>query len=136
MDKASGLSTLLKNNYDGTKFTFANMGIINAGSTCVAGYGYDLHDLSVRWNDVDGDGRLYCPSESLGQLLTSFLGRADFLCMWQDGTINGYFNKGVGNMVWAGQIKHTEGRERKSKFPGRFNCIWIRVSANILLLRP
>ena len=30
-----------------------------------------------------------------------------------DGSITGYLNKGVGNMLWQGQIKHAEGRERK-----------------------
>jgi hypothetical protein len=42
-------------------------------------------------------------------------GRADFLCMQADGTISGYLNKGVGNMVSQGVIKHAEGRERKSE---------------------
>lgn len=43
-----------------------------------------------------------------------FLGRADFLCMESNGRITGYLNKGVGNMLYQGQIKHTEGKERKN----------------------
>ena len=35
--------------------------------------------------------------------------------MTTDGVISGYLNKGVGNMVNQGLIKHTEGKERKSR---------------------
>ncbi|KAK4890932.1 hypothetical protein LTR27_010380 [Elasticomyces elasticus] len=34
--------------------------------------------------------------------------------METDGLINGYLNKGIGNMVSQGQIKHSEGKERKN----------------------
>lgn len=43
----------------------------------------------------------------------TLLGRADFLCMGSDGTITGYLNQGIGVMIYQGQIKHTEGKERK-----------------------
>lgn len=34
--------------------------------------------------------------------------------MAKDGTLSGYLNKGVGNMVSKGQIKKSEGKERQS----------------------
>lgn len=33
--------------------------------------------------------------------------------MTSDGIITGYLNKGIGVMIYQGQIKHTEGKERK-----------------------
>ncbi|PVH86852.1 carbohydrate esterase family 3 protein [Cadophora sp. DSE1049] len=96
VDKATGATTVLRNDFANGKFVFTNIGVVTGTATCQEGYGYDLHDLGVRWNDVDGDGR------------------ADFLCMQSNGQLYGYLNKGVNNMVNQGQIKHTEGKERKS----------------------
>ena len=39
-------------------------------------------------------------------------GRADFLCIGQDGTVNGWLNKGLNNFQFAGLIKSSEGKER------------------------
>jgi hypothetical protein len=39
-------------------------------------------------------------------------GRADFLCIGQDGTVNGWLNKGLNNFQSAGMVKSSEGRER------------------------
>ena len=36
--------------------------------------------------------------------------------MQTNGVITGYLNKGVGNMVSVGLIKHEEGKERKSMY--------------------
>ena len=58
MDKATGMTTMLRNDFANGKFAFTNIGIVNQGATCTEGYGYDLHDLGVRWNDLDGDGEL------------------------------------------------------------------------------
>lgn len=93
VDKASGATTVIQNQYSGT-FAFSNLGVVTGSATCTEGYGKDKHDKGVRWNDIDGDGR------------------ADFLCMSSDGTVHGYLNKGVGNMVDLGQIKKSEGKER------------------------
>lgn len=43
-------------------------------------------------------------------------GRADFLCFKKTGVISGFLNRGVGNMINQGMIKHGEGRERQNKF--------------------
>lgn len=48
-------------------------------------------------------------------LIQYLLGRADFLCFKKTGVINGYLNRGPGNMINQGMIKHGEGRERQSK---------------------
>ncbi|KAK5111586.1 hypothetical protein LTR85_011815 [Meristemomyces frigidus] len=96
VDKASGATTVIQNKFSSGVFTFSDLGVVTGSATCTEGYGYDKHDLGVRWNDLDGDGR------------------ADFLCMQTDGVINGYLNKGVDNMVDQGLIKHGEGKERKN----------------------
>mgnify|MGYP003629443527 FL=1 len=96
VDKTTGATTVLRNDFANGKFAFTNIGVVTGTATCKEGYGYDLHDLGVRWNDIDGDGR------------------ADFLCMQSNGQLYGYLNKGVNNMVNQGQIKHTEGKERKT----------------------
>ncbi|KAK4897726.1 Glucan endo-1,3-alpha-glucosidase agn1 [Elasticomyces elasticus] len=96
VDKLTGATTVIKNNYSGGKFSFTNLGVVTGTAQCTGGYGSEKHDTAVRWADIDGDGR------------------ADFLCMLTDGLINGYLNKGVGNMVSQGQIKKSEGKERKN----------------------
>jgi hypothetical protein len=39
-------------------------------------------------------------------------GKADFLCIGQDGTVNGWLNKGLNAFESAGLIKSSEGKER------------------------
>lgn len=39
-------------------------------------------------------------------------GRPDLLCIGQDGTVNGWLNKGLNNFQFAGLIKSSEGKER------------------------
>lgn len=56
IDKASGATTMLRNDFDGKTFTFTNIGVVTGAATCTAGYGYELHDIGVRWHDLDGDG--------------------------------------------------------------------------------
>lgn len=53
-------------------------------------------------------------ASGLEQISNNLLGRADFLCMQLNGVITGYLNKGVGNMLNQGQIKHSEGKERRN----------------------
>ncbi|KAL2074793.1 hypothetical protein VTL71DRAFT_8572 [Oculimacula yallundae] len=96
VDKATGATTVLRNDFANGRFAFTDIGVVTGSATCREGYGYDLHDLGVRWNDIDGDGK------------------ADFLCMKSNGQLTGYLNKGVNNMVYQGQIKFTEGKERKT----------------------
>jgi hypothetical protein len=112
---------VLKNSFLNGKFTFKNLGVVTGSAGCTEGYGYDRHDNGVRWNDLDGDGMLPQTSPFISshsrirvKQLTLFVGRADFLCMQSDGTIHGYLNKGIGNMVNQGQIKFSIGKERKS----------------------
>lgn len=96
VDRASGAANVMKNEYKDGDFSFTDLGVVTGGATCTQGYGTDKHDLGVRWNDLDGDGR------------------ADFLCVQTDGTVTGYLNKGVGDMVNQGLVKRSEGRERKN----------------------
>lgn len=96
VDKTTGTTGVVLNNYKNGEFSFSDIGIVTGAATCKEGYGNDKHDLGVRWNDLDGDGR------------------ADFLCIQTDGTITGYLNKGVGDMVNQGLIKRSEVRERKN----------------------
>lgn len=56
IDKATGATTVLRNDYANGKFSFTNIGLVTGSATCTEGYGYDMHDTGVRWNDLDGDG--------------------------------------------------------------------------------
>ncbi|KAK5693162.1 hypothetical protein LTR97_010638 [Elasticomyces elasticus] len=94
VDHDSGATTVIRNDYDSSGFSFTNLGVQTGSATCTEGYGHDKHDKGVRWHDLDGDGR------------------ADFLCISTDGIVTGYLNKGSNNMVDVGLIKHTEGKER------------------------
>jgi len=94
VDKTSGATRVLLNEYDGSKFAFKDIGIVTGHATCAEGYGQSKHDLGVRWHDLTGDGR------------------ADFLCVQPDGTVHGFINKGVNDFVDQGVIKDSEGRER------------------------
>ena len=96
VDKDTGATTVILNEYSSGAFSFSNIGVVTGSATCTEGYGNDKHDLGVRWHDLDGDKR------------------ADFLCMQSDGVTTGYLNKGVGDMADQGLIKHAEGKERKS----------------------
>lgn len=49
---------MLKTNFANGQFSFEDLGVVNAGARCTTGYGYDLNDLGVRWNDIDGDGNV------------------------------------------------------------------------------
>lgn len=75
-----------------------------------------MHDNGVRWHDLDGDGKLdqFC---YLTRHPDQNIGRADFLCVESDGRTTAWLNKGLNNMVSYGQVKFSEGKERKSKFP-------------------
>lgn len=77
-----------------------------------------MHDNGVRWHDLDGDGKLdqFCYPTRLADGLTN-IGRADFLCVESDGRTTAWLNKGLNNMVSYGQVKFSEGKERKSKLP-------------------
>ncbi|KAK4545949.1 hypothetical protein LTR36_002513 [Oleoguttula mirabilis] len=96
VDKDTGATTVIRNEFSSGLFAFSDLDVVTGSATCTEGYGSDKHDLGVRWNDLDGDGR------------------ADFLCMQSNGVTHGYLNKGVGNMVDQGLIKHAEGKERKN----------------------
>lgn len=56
VDKNTGSTIVLKNNYANCKFSFTNLGVVTGSAGCTQGYGYDRHDNGVRWNDIDGDG--------------------------------------------------------------------------------
>jgi len=56
VDKSSGATTVIQNNYSG-KFSFSNLGVVTGSASCTEGYGTEKHDRGVRWNDLDGDGR-------------------------------------------------------------------------------
>ncbi|CZT02070.1 uncharacterized protein RAG0_09396 [Rhynchosporium agropyri] len=120
VDKATGATTVLRNDFANGKFSFTNIGVVTGTATCTEGYGHDLHDLGVRWNDIDGDGR------------------ADFLCMQSNGQTYAHLNKGVGQMVNQGQIKHTEGKERKAlriadiNGDGRDDIIYVDLVASAI----
>ncbi|KAK5707629.1 hypothetical protein LTR97_000167 [Elasticomyces elasticus] len=94
VDRDSGATTVIQNNYDSSGFHFTNLGVQSGAAICTEAYGYNKHDRGVRWSDIDGDGR------------------ADFLCMSPNGLITGYLNKGPNNMVDLGQVKKSEGKER------------------------
>ncbi|KAH6707532.1 hypothetical protein BKA61DRAFT_678931 [Leptodontidium sp. MPI-SDFR-AT-0119] len=96
VDKATGAITVLRNDFANGKFAFTSIGVVTGTAKCTESYGYDLHDLGLRWNDIDGDAE------------------AEFLCMQSNGQLYRYLNTGINNMVNQGQIKHTEGKERKT----------------------
>jgi hypothetical protein len=98
VDRATGATTVIQNKYDSSGFHFSNLGVQTGSASCTEGYGYSKHDRGVRWSDIDGDRR------------------ADFLCMQRNGVITGYLNKGSNNMVYLGQVKHNEGKERASRY--------------------
>ena len=58
VDKATGATTVIRNDYDSAtrKFVFTNIGVQTGAATCNEGYGYYKHDLGVQWHDMDGDG--------------------------------------------------------------------------------
>ncbi|KFY78640.1 hypothetical protein V499_02243 [Pseudogymnoascus sp. VKM F-103] len=96
VDKATGSTTMLRNDWDGTKFTFTNIGVVSGGATpCTQGYGYTNNDLGVRFADIDGDGK------------------ADYLCLELDGRMTGALNRGLNKLVNQGQIKFSEAKERE-----------------------
>ena len=71
VDKASGATTVLRNDYANGVFAFTNIGVVTGSATCTEGYGTDKHDLGVRWNDMDGDGTFCLP---FPHLFAPFLG--------------------------------------------------------------
>ena len=94
VDKTSGATRLMLNAYDGSTFAFEDKGIVTGRATCTEGYGRGKHDLGVRWHDLTGDKR------------------ADMLCIKSDGTVTGYINKGINDLVDQGTIVESQGRER------------------------
>ncbi|PBP16288.1 hypothetical protein BUE80_DR012963 [Diplocarpon rosae] len=141
VDKATGRTTVLRNDFANGKFAFTDKGVVTGDAECAEGYGYQIfsgfdeknfsnssalkrveddteykfpnrHDNGVRWNDMDGDGR------------------ADFLCVRQDGTVTAFMNNGTG-FLDKGQIKHSEGKERRNlRFAdidgdGRHDLLWM-----------
>ena len=45
VDKASGATTMLRNEFVGGKFIFTNIGVVTGGATCTEGYGWDLRGM-------------------------------------------------------------------------------------------
>jgi hypothetical protein len=87
---------MLRNDWDGTKFTFTNIGVVSGGAApCTQGYGYTNNDIGVRFADIDGDRK------------------ADYICMELDGRTTGALNKGLNKLVDQGQIKLSEAKERE-----------------------
>lgn len=108
VDSASGSTTMLRNDWDGTTFTFTNIGVVSGGAAaCTEGYGYATNDIGVRFADMTGNGR------------------ADYLCVASNGGITGALNNGLNDLEDQGQIKITERRERKSRpsFPGESDAV-------------
>lgn len=68
VDKASGATTVIKNDYSDGKFSFTSLGQVTGSATCTEGYGRDKHDLGVRWHDIDADGMLQNPSLARSRL--------------------------------------------------------------------
>lgn len=82
---------MLRNDWDGTTFTFTNVGVVSGGAAaCTEGYGTAVNDYGVRFADIDGDGR------------------ADYLCIRSDGYMTGALNKGLNKLVDQGQLKLSE----------------------------
>ncbi|OWP06605.1 hypothetical protein B2J93_5084 [Marssonina coronariae] len=138
VEKATGRTSMLRNDFANGKFAFADVGEVTGNAGCAEGYGYHLgypqtsdetpvlqrardetdddlhnrHDIGARWNDLDGDGR------------------ADFLCVRQNGTVTAFLNNGTG-LIDKGQIKHSEGKERRNlRFAdidgdGRHDLLWL-----------
>ncbi|KAK2624027.1 hypothetical protein QTJ16_006661 [Diplocarpon rosae] len=112
VDRATGRTTVLRNDFANGEFAFTNQGVVTGDAECAEGYGYQMHDNGVRWNDMDGDGR------------------ADFLCVRQNGTVTAFMNNGTG-FLDKGMIKHSEGKERRNlRFAdidgdGRHDLLWL-----------
>jgi hypothetical protein len=115
VDKLTGTTTMYRNDFANGQFAFTNIGVVTGSATCTTQYGFDFHDNGVRWHDIDGDGIAH-QNSYFCNILLMIIGRADFLCFKKNGVVYGYLNKGVGNMINQGMIKHTESRERQSKF--------------------
>jgi len=59
VDRASGATTMIRNDFTNGKFNFTSIGVVTGAASCTEGYGYDIHDLGVRWSDLDGDGMFF-----------------------------------------------------------------------------
>lgn len=64
VDKKTGATTVLRNDFANNKFAFTDIGVVTGTATCTEGYGYELHDVGVHWNDLDGDG-MYSNEDSV-----------------------------------------------------------------------
>ncbi|PVH79243.1 carbohydrate esterase family 3 protein [Cadophora sp. DSE1049] len=58
VDKGSGATIVIKNNFANDKFSWTNLGVVTESASCGEGYGYDRHDNGVQWHDLDGDGMI------------------------------------------------------------------------------
>lgn len=93
-------------------WTFSDKGVVSGSASCTTGYGLIENDLGVRFADLTGDGR------------------ADYLCIWPNGVVYGYLNRGVSttgqiSLEDVGQIKSVTNYDRQNiRFAdvnGRFN---------------
>ncbi|KAK7414551.1 hypothetical protein QQX98_006578 [Neonectria punicea] len=84
-----------------------------ANVNCAQKRGLGIHDLSVRFADVTGNGR------------------DDFLCIENDGRVTGYLHRDDNTWENAGQIKFAEGHDRANlrwadvNGDGRDDMLWI-----------
>ncbi|GAB1314669.1 hypothetical protein MFIFM68171_04879 [Madurella fahalii] len=80
---------------------------------CPERHGVGIHDLAVRFADIDGDGR------------------ADYLCIEKDGRTWGYLNNDDNTLTYVSQFKKTEGKDRANiRFvdvngDGRADLLWL-----------
>ncbi|KAH7311059.1 putative esterase [Rhexocercosporidium sp. MPI-PUGE-AT-0058] len=74
-------------------WSFTDKGIVSGAASCTMGYGVVENDLGVRFADLTGDGK------------------ADYLCIWPNGRVDGYLNRGMSS---TGQISFEDVRQIKS----------------------
>ncbi|KAH8688824.1 SGNH hydrolase-type esterase domain-containing protein [Talaromyces proteolyticus] len=128
VDKESNSIHMLRNDYsrETDTFSFTDVGTVSGGVNCQEHYGPGLFDLA-------SSSAVYRSTIDLELISMVGDGKADFLCIGQDGTVNGWLNKGLNNFQSAGIIKTTEGKERANL---RFADINGDGRADLLALDP
>ncbi|KAH9211550.1 hypothetical protein DL95DRAFT_427087 [Leptodontidium sp. 2 PMI_412] len=120
VDRNTGAVRMWLNNWNPGSRTwfFVDKGIVSGEARCTMGYGVIKNDLGVRFADLTGDGE------------------ADYLCIWPNGRVDGYLNRGMSSTGQVSfeninQIKSVTNYDRQNvRFhdvngDGRADLLWI-----------
>ncbi|KAE8155227.1 hypothetical protein BDV25DRAFT_146356 [Aspergillus avenaceus] len=94
VDRDTGEAEVWLNKWSDGEGSFEYQGVLTGNASCTQGWGVGLGDLGLRFADLDGDGR------------------ADYLCMEENGRTDGWLNKGENKFQSIGQVKLSENYDR------------------------